>query len=187
MAVNQTFARPYAEALFELANSANQLSIWNEALKDLSNIYNDADFHNFISDPRTTTHMCRQLVKDILSAASPSWLSSLDAFIDSFITLLLEEQRFSAISHIATIFHQKWMKYIGKKEAYVTIASPWSEPNKAALRQALKQRLGVEVECYYEIDPGIKGGAIIGVDHWVLDGSVRTKLSRLRESLEKVG
>lgn len=187
MAVDQTLARPYAEALFDLAIDTDQLSTWDQALSDLSSIHGDSNFQDFISDPRTTTHACRQLLRDVLISAKPIWLVTLDTYADSFITLLLEEKRFNALPAIATIFHHKWMEHAGKKEAYVTIASLWSEPNKTALREALEKRLGTQVECYYQVDPNIKGGAIIGVDHWVLDGSVRAKLSRLRESLEKVG
>ena len=49
--------------------------------------------------------------------------------------------------------------------------------------KALTQRLGRAVELTLEVDASLLGGAIIRADDMVIDGSVRTRLQRLTESL----
>ena len=47
----------------------------------------------------------------------------------------------------------------------------------------LTRRLGRAVELTLEVDASLLGGAIIRADDMVIDGSVRTRLQRLTESL----
>jgi len=187
MSFDLTVARPYAEALFELACASGCLSLWDNALSDLVCIESDEAFRAFIADPRNNVHMSRRLIRDVLVAIAPEWLNQLDAQLDNFVALLLEEKRFPVMAAIADIFHKKWVDHEGRKEAYVTVAIDWPSEKKQALLAALQKRLNAEVVCRFEVDPDIKGGAVIRVDHWVFDGSVRSKLSRLRESLETMG
>ena len=49
--------------------------------------------------------------------------------------------------------------------------------------QALKKRLGREVELELEVDATLIGGAIIRAEDLVIDGSVRARLEKLAHTL----
>ena len=187
MTSDMTLARPYADALFALAKESLTWQSWDDALCDLAAIAQDEQMVQAVAHPLVGSYACVGLVKDILSSLKPRWLEALDKPVDSLIQLLLEEGRFGLLPAIATLFHEKWLENEGKKEAQITTAIEWPAASRESMQQALNRRLGVQVDCHYKVDPAIKGGAIVAVDHWVLDGSVSTKLARLRESLEKVG
>jgi F-type H+-transporting ATPase subunit delta len=187
MSADLTLARPYADAVFFLAQDSENFARWDEALKDLSLIQSEPCLQQWIAHPMNSHYASGELVKGVLAALNPEWLKCLDKPVDSLIALLLEENRFTLLPSIAQLFHQKWVSGENRKEAVVTGSYEWPEARKLAMREALNKRLGVQVDCHFQIDPAIKGGAIVAVDHWVLDGSVSTKLARLRESLQKVG
>lgn len=187
MTSDMTLARPYADALFALAKDTSSWQNWDNALTDLATIAQDEHVTQAVAHPMVGSYACVELVKDVLAALKPDWLQALDKPIDSLVKLLLGEGRFGLLPSIATLFHEKWLESEGKKEAEITTAIEWPAVCRESLQKALNHRLGVQVDCHYKVDPAIKGGAIVAVDHWVLDGSVSTKLARLRESLEKVG
>ena len=51
------------------------------------------------------------------------------------------------------------------------------------VKQALKKRLGREVELTLEVDPSLIGGAIVRAEDMVIDGSVRTRLEQLARAM----
>ena len=65
----------------------------------------------------------------------------------------------------------------------ITAAIPLDEGTRDRLRQALEQLTKSQVVMEVEEDPTIIGGIVARVGDLVLDGSVRTQLNTLRESL----
>jgi F-type H+-transporting ATPase subunit delta len=57
-----------------------------------------------------------------------------------------------------------------------------TEDQKTRLAAALKQRTGKDVEIIVVIDPSVIGGIVTQIGDTVIDGSVRQRLSQLRES-----
>ena len=79
MAEVTTLARPYAEAVFKLADQANSLGVWSANLARLSAAAAQSNVREAIGDPKTTTS---QLV---------------DMFVGVFIVCLLEMKNFLTI------------------------------------------------------------------------------------------
>jgi len=53
----------------------------------------------------------------------------------------------------------------------------------AAIRDALARRMGKQIVLESEEDPDILGGIVCKIDGMVFDGSVRTQLEKLRETI----
>ena len=58
-----------------------------------------------------------------------------------------------------------------------------SDDQRSRLAAALASKLGTEVDVKVIQDPSVVGGLITTVGDTVIDGSVRTRLNRLREAL----
>lgn len=71
----------------------------------------------------------------------------------------------------------------GRQVAEVRSALPISDEQRDRLAAALAQRLGNEVDVRVTVDPTLVGGIVTQVGDTVLDGSVRTRLSRLKDRL----
>jgi len=67
--------------------------------------------------------------------------------------------------------------------AEVRSAVPLSEDQKARLTAALSERTGQTIEIRTIVDPSIQGGIVTQIGDNVIDGSVRSKLSKLREAI----
>ena len=69
-----------------------------------------------------------------------------------------------------------------KVVAEVRSAVPLTDDQKTRLAAALKQRTGKDVDIIVVIDPSVIGGVVTQIGDTVIDGSVRQRLSQLRES-----
>ena len=70
---------------------------------------------------------------------------------------------------------------LNKEVAEVRSAIELTDDQKQRLAAALSNRLGLEVEVKVIVDPAVLGGVIAQVGDTVIDGSVRTRLTQLRE------
>jgi F-type H+-transporting ATPase subunit delta len=67
--------------------------------------------------------------------------------------------------------------------AHVTTAIALTESEQAAMRQKLTSEVGGELDFDFKVDPAILGGVIVRVGGRVVDDSVISKLTALRETL----
>ena len=66
--------------------------------------------------------------------------------------------------------------------AQVRSAVALSDDQKSRLAAALAKSTGKQVEVVVEVDPSVLGGIVTQIGDTVIDGSVRQRLSQLRES-----
>lgn len=71
----------------------------------------------------------------------------------------------------------------GRQIADVTSARPLSEPQRAALAQALQNEAGGPVHVNVSVDPALVGGVVVRLGDTLIDSSVRTKLTQLRQAI----
>ena len=65
MAENSAIARPYAQAIFELANESGQLTVWSDALHAAGAVVSDDQVAGLIGAPGTDGDQLIQLIADI--------------------------------------------------------------------------------------------------------------------------
>ncbi len=67
--------------------------------------------------------------------------------------------------------------------AEVRSAQPLTDDQLSRLRDALAKRTGKNVDLKVILDPGVLGGLVTQIGDTVIDGSVRTRLAKLKETL----
>ena len=70
-----------------------------------------------------------------------------------------------------------------KAVAEVRSAVPLTEDQRTRLTAALNQATGKDLEVKVIVDPTVLGGLLTQIGDTVIDGTVRTKLAKLREAL----
>ena len=78
-------------------------------------------------------------------------------------------------------------RYRGEVTAEVTSAHALSDAQVAALKSALKDKLGKDVTLQARVNPAILGGLIVKVGSRMIDTSLRTRLMTVRTQLQEVG
>ncbi|MDD2554297.1 MAG: F0F1 ATP synthase subunit delta [Desulfotomaculaceae bacterium] len=70
--------------------------------------------------------------------------------------------------------------------AQITSAVALNEKEKAELNQIMGKLAGKKVQTSFAVDPSIIGGIVVRMGDKIIDGSVKTRLASMRESLKAI-
>jgi F-type H+-transporting ATPase subunit delta len=178
MAELRTIARPYAQAVYQLAKDSNQLSLWSEQLEFAAAVARDNLMHGLLVSPRLSPAKQGEL---FLAACE----GRLDQQGRNFIRLLAENRRLHLLPQVFEQFTQLRATAEKTLQARLLTALPVDQATQDKLALALSKRLNVKVALTSEIDAGLLGGAMIRAGDLVIDGSVRGRLERLAAGLNR--
>lgn len=176
MADNASIARPYAKAVFDLAQESDAFNTWTVALEQLAVISNDADFSTLVSDPRVDGAKVAELLTDLAKDSLPEGGANL-------IKLLVQNDRLESLVDINQQYGDLVAKAKALVNAEVITAKPLTEDQKSSLAAALEKRLGLKVELEETVDADLVGGAIIKAGDMVIDGSAKGRIEKLTTAL----
>ncbi len=185
MADNNTVARPYAEAVFELAREQKKLDAWAEALALAGELTADGRVAKFLANPRLSDEQRLAFLTGLIASAGgeDSVLAGHDRHGANFLKLLVENERVYALPEIAEHFDALKDAVENTVEVTVTSAVALSAEQKRSIVDALKARLGREVQLDTLLDETLIGGAVIRAGDVVIDGSLRSRLTGLANAL----
>jgi F-type H+-transporting ATPase subunit delta len=185
MADNNTVARPYAQAVFELANDAGNLGPWSESLDIAGQLLADRALVEYLGNPEFNNDQRLEFLTGLFKKAGAKLLAGGDAKGTNFLKLLLENRRIAVLPEIAEHFEALRAKVENTVDAVVTSATKLSKKQVGEIVAALKARLGCDVKVETEIDENLIGGAVIRAGDVVIDGSLRARLEGLATALIK--
>ncbi len=185
MADNNTIARPYAQAVFELANDAGALGPWSESLEIAGQLLADRTLVEYLGNPEFNDDQRLEFLTGLFAKAKATLLAGKDKKGTNFLKLLIENGRIGVLPEIATHFEAKKAQVENSVDAIVTSATKLSKKQTDDIAKALKKRLGRDVKIETEIDENLIGGAVIRAGDVVIDGSIRARLEGLATSLIK--
>ena len=175
-------ARPYASALFDLAESENQLASVETSLSDVTRLIGEsADFARFLRSPVITTDAKAQALNEILARANANPL------VANFLRLVAKNGRLFALDAIIATYRELAAKARGEVTADVTSAAPLTGEQASALAETLRQRIGKTVTLNQYVDPSLIGGLQVKVGSQMIDSSLKTKLTAMKIAMKEVG
>lgn len=176
MAETQTLARPYADAVFELAEADGTLDAWSEALAALAAVVANEDVAAVISNPETPDATLADAIIEIAS-------DDLNDGARNLVRLLVENSRLRLAPDIAEQFEALKAEAENRVDVSVVSAVEFSDEQQKALARSLEKRLSRNVRLTFEQDERVIGGAVIRAGDLIIDGSLRAQLERMRQSL----
>jgi F-type H+-transporting ATPase subunit delta len=176
--LESSVARLYARELFSLAQEAGAGSIdtVSAQLVAVAQALSVPDASQALLAPGTPP--ARQ------NAAVDSLAASLTPLLVSFLKLLVVRGRFDGLPQISTAFSAMVDAAQGRVRATVTAAQPISDQDLARVQQALAKATGKTITLSAAVDPSLVGGLTADVGGVLYDGSIKTQLAKLRESLK---
>jgi len=184
MADNNTIARPYARAAFELAQEQHKLDGWSSALDVAGELLADGQAAKFLANPSLSDRQRLDFLAGLFgSAGTAAVFSGGDEQGTNFLKLLLEYGRVDVMPEIAEHFGALKAAVENTVDVTVTSAAPMSDAQQASVAAALQERLGRDVNLTTEIDENLIGGAVIRAGDVVIDGSLRARLEGLSNAL----
>lgn len=183
MADDSSIARPYADAVFELARDSGELTGWAGLLHAAAGVVADDSVARLIQAPKTDLGVLVELIDSVSRAAAANEEISEAGQFSNLLKLLAENGRLGALPAIAELFDKRKAEVENRINVVLTAAAPVDDEKQANIAAALKQRFGREVSLHFELDETLLGGARLQADDLVIDGSVRTGLQKLASSL----
>lgn len=187
MADNNTVARPYAQAAFEVAQENDALAELSESLAAARMLLEDGQVIAFLAAPSLTDKERLGFLQGLFARAvgEGSVFAGGSLHGTNFLRLLLENGRVVALPEIAEQFEALKAKVENTVEAVITSATPLSETQKQDMTATLRERFGRDVKITTKIDEDLIGGAVIRAGDVVIDGSLRARLDGLANALTK--
>ncbi|MCP5113676.1 MAG: ATP synthase F1 subunit delta, partial [bacterium] len=105
------------------------------------------------------------------------------ALVRNFFYVLIDRRRIDQMSEIRQAFEDMLDERMGLVRADVTAAAALGEGHRARLRDELSGLTGKQVRCEFTVDEELLGGAVVQIGSTVYDGSVRGRLTALRDRL----
>lgn len=103
----------------------------------------------------------------------------------AFLLLLFDKGRIGFIDSISEFYQELADELKGIARASLVSATELSADAVEKIRKTLSQRTGKEIILEVEQDPGLIGGIVTRIGDLVLDGSVKTQLLSMRETLKR--
>lgn len=172
-----TLARPYAEAVFRMAQGENDLAGWSSRIETLAAIVSDAQAARLIADPAVSADRVAGLIIDVAGA-------SLGERGANFVKVLAENGRLTVLPEIGVQFETLKANAESTVEATITSAQELTQAQIDELVAGLKARFNRAVTVQVAVDAELIGGAVIAIGDQVIDGSVRGRLQRMSFALQ---
>ena len=175
-------ARPYAAALFDLAQSEGSVAAVETGLTELQKLASDSeDFRRFLRSPVISSDEKSAAANAILSAAK------LHPTVANFVRVIARNGRLFALPVIIRTFMELAATSRGEASADVTSASPLADGQRKSLADTLKKKLGKTVTLTEHVDPSLIGGLVVKVGSRMIDSSLKTKLTAIKIAMKEVG
>lgn len=116
-----------------------------------------------------------QIVEDLLDGRAHTLTTSL-------VSLVVANGRLREFTGIVDKLVALSASRTNRRIAEVRSAVPLDDDQKRRLAEALTASTGIDVEVVVVVDPSVVGGIVTQIGDTVIDGSVRSRLSQLREN-----
>lgn len=178
MAERRTLARPYANAVFAVAKQDNDLQRWSRMLGYLVVATHEPQISLLLESPEVAyeqkafrlTEVCGDEVNDRARKLTQ---------------VLARNKRLDLIDEIREQFEALRAAEEQTLDVEVVTAFPLTDEQSGTIERSLAAKYSKEVNLTSVVDRDLLGGAIIRAGDTVIDGSVRGRLDKLAESLQR--
>lgn len=168
-------ARRHAQAVFQIALERNELERWRGDLERISEAIKDPLLYSFLESPKIPFSEKARILSQSLEGITPLAMN--------LAHLLVAKGRLGIVEDIVFEYERLVDDYRGIAHAEVATAVPLEEGEQDKLTRRLGDLLGKEIVLSTRVDPSLIGGLIARVGDKLIDGSTKSRLLSLRESL----
>lgn len=171
-----TLARPYAEAAFEYALATKTLVQWSNALAILAAATREQTVASLLASPTATA---MQKSDNLVSLCG----DKINDKVTNFLRVLAENKRLLLLPQIQRLFESLKARQEKLLDVDVRTAFPLDKETKKILTEKLSASFDSQINIKITVDSALIGGIIICAGDTVIDGSVRSRLTKLAEAM----
>ena len=174
---DETIARNYAEALFDLATKHGQLAEFGSAIGTVAALLDsDKKFRLFLETPRIEDDAKKAVVRKAFGGSLPQ-------LVVNFVLVTIDKRRQRILRSISDQYQALLDAHMGREHVQITVARPLDDAATTMVAQRLTAALGKEAIPHVRVEPEILGGIVVRTGDTIYDGSVRRRLDTMRRQL----
>lgn len=175
--MSEQVAVSYARALFELASAEDQVRRVETDLETVvSTIRGHLKLKEVLGDDQFPADKKRDIVRQVFEG-------KLSPLALNMLVMLIDAGRDDKLAAVAAAFADIAEAGTGAVTAKVTTAVPLTDKLRKELVGKLSAMAGKDVELREAVDESVLGGVVVEMGGQVLDGSVRTRLSEMKDQM----
>jgi len=179
MSMRASAAR-YARALLDVANKESDPEGAEQELAAFVDLVRtNPDLERTLANPVVSAADKRAIVQQILEHLEPATPAG------KLVLLLASRGRLALLPELLGVYRERLMEYRNVLSAEVTTAAPLSPERAEQLQQRLANATGRTITMTTKVDASIIGGVVTRIGGTVYDGSVATRLAKVRNRLEQ--
>ena len=177
---NFVIARRYAKALLLIGKEDGNTETYRDELAGFSELVErEKTLEQAISNPLYNAEGRKKVLESVIKKLGFSGI------MKAFLTLLFDKGRFIYLSSINDLYQKMADELKGISRASLVSATELSSETVEKIRATLSEKTGKDIILDVEKDPGLIGGIVTRIGDLVLDGSIKTQLLNMRESLKR--
>jgi F-type H+-transporting ATPase subunit delta len=165
----------YADAIFGIAQDANDIAGWTSKLETLIGVLRDSEFLDLLESPKVKEDDKMTAIQEVLSQEDP--------LLRNLMSLLTRRNDLRIASAVLEQYRVSADEALGQETAEVTTAVELHADEKEKLSQTLSSLIGKSVNLDLKVDPEIIGGFRARVGDRLIDGTLRSRFDRLRQEI----
>lgn len=172
-------SKEYAQALFMLACEEGRQREYAQALEQVKAVFIDQpDYAQLLASPAIP-------MQERLHAMEAAFAELVPEHVLSYLKLLCERGRIGCFVESVEVYQALLDASERVANAKITSAVELTEEEKQKLQLALERRCKGQVRAEYVVDRELLGGLVVELDGNVLDGSLRQRLSEVKEVIRE--
>jgi F-type H+-transporting ATPase subunit delta len=173
-------ARRYAKALVQLGAEEGAVAGFHGELSGFDAVISaHGDLRAVFSDPAFGAEAKKNILQDLIGKLAVS------KTVANFLLLLLDKNRLGLLGQITQSYGTLADELSGVVRPTLISALPLAEGQIAEIKGSLEKMTGKQVVLKMEVDPELIGGVVTKIGDQLFDGSVRTQLKRIEDTLQK--
>jgi F-type H+-transporting ATPase subunit delta len=172
-------SRRYAKALVEIGIEEKAVEAYAEELAKVKEILSQEELLRQLLD----SPAMNQVKKEAMLAELCNALELSDGMV-RFLGLLLSKGRLCFLNQIEESYRRQADELFGILSAKITAATELNDVQQQAIAAGLEKQTGKQVALTVEVNADLIGGLQAEIGGRLFDGSVKTQLKRIEESLK---
>ena len=177
---NYVISRRYSKALMLIGTDDGKAEQYKDELTGFVKVLDsERTFEGLMNNPLFAAEDRKRVLLAVIDKMG------LSDIVKSFLVLLFEKRRFDHIRGITDYYQKLVDEFKGIVRADVLSATLLSDDAIEKIRVSLSKMTGKKVILDIKQDETLIGGVVTKVGDIVLDGSIKTQLKNMKESLRK--
>jgi F-type H+-transporting ATPase subunit delta len=171
-------ASRYAKAIFTIADERQMKDKIDEELQLIrESLTTSTELRTWLSYPTVDALRKKELLYTVFVELSEP--------VQNLLLLLVDRQRTDILPEVAEIYHQLNDESQAKAVALVTSAFPLQEEDEKQLIKTFEYITKKRIYLRKQVDSDLLGGVVVKIGDRVYDGSLRGKLNRFQDDLQR--